>query len=217
MNRVSDHLYYYVSIGYRSGPFNSDLTLNLYYDKYIQRWSRSLYRNLFKLGVLPGNMPGEFDTVSVIICAGRNFRENIAKAFYARVIFTILLYIYCPVWRETRRFVPPRKFMSPEGFMNFLGGTNLRVSRLTGQLIVYYTESCSTTLYSAERCVVRHDRETQRLEGNTMICSPSTWLLTTNHISLFVILIIWGIIMLFFHKVIWVLFSIGGKFRQEDG
>ena len=25
------------------------------------------------------------------------------------------LYIYCPVWRETRRFVPPRKFMSPEG------------------------------------------------------------------------------------------------------
>ena len=61
MNRVSDYLWYYVSIGYRSGPFNSDLTLNLYYDKYIQRWSRSLYRNLFKLGVLPGNMPGEFD------------------------------------------------------------------------------------------------------------------------------------------------------------
>ena len=50
---------------------------------------------------------------------------------------------------------------SPSGDMNFLGETNLRVSRLTGQLIVCYTESCSTTLYSAERCVVRHDR------GNT--------------------------------------------------
>ena len=62
----------------------------------------------------------------------------------------------------------------PEGDMNFLGGTNLRVSRLTGQLIVYYTESCNTTLYSAERCAVRHDRETRRLEGNTTICSPST-------------------------------------------
>ena len=65
----------------------------------------------------------------------------------------------------------------PEGDMNFLGGTNLRVSRLTGQLIVYYTESCSTTLYSAERCAVIHNRETRRLEGNTTICSPSTWLL----------------------------------------
>ena len=62
----------------------------------------------------------------------------------------------------------------PEGDMNFLGGTNLRVSRLTEQLIVYYTESCSTTLYSAERCAVRHDRETRRLEGNTTFCSPST-------------------------------------------
>ena len=46
--------------------------------------------------------------------------------------------------------------------------------RLTGQLIVYYTESCSTTLYRAERYAVRHDRETRRLEGNTTICSPST-------------------------------------------
>ena len=77
------------------------------------------------------------------------------------------IYIYCPVWRETRRFAPP----SPSGDMNFQGGTNLRVSRLTGQLIVYHTESCSTTLYSAERCAVRHDRETLRLEGNTTICS----------------------------------------------
>ena len=84
----------------------------------------------------------------------------------------------------------------PEGDVNFLGGTNLRVSRLTGQLIVYYTESCSTTLYSAstERCAVRHDMETRRLEGNTTICSLSTWLLLTNHISLFVISIIWGIL-----------------------
>ena len=29
----------------------------------------------------------------------------------------------------------------PEGYMNFLDGTNLHISRLTGQLIVYYTES----------------------------------------------------------------------------
>ena len=64
----------------------------------------------------------------------------------------------------------------PEGDINFLGGTNLRVSRLTGQLIVYYTESWNTTFYSAEQCAVRHDRETRRLEGNTTICSPSTWL-----------------------------------------
>ena len=26
-----------------------------------------------------------------------------------------IIYIYCPVGRETRRFVAPRKFMSPEG------------------------------------------------------------------------------------------------------
>ena len=53
----------------------------------------------------------------------------------------VILYIYCPVWRETWRFVQPRKFMSPEGDMDFLGWTNLHVSRLTEQLIVYYTES----------------------------------------------------------------------------
>ena len=52
----------------------------------------------------------------------------------------------------------------PEGDINFLGGTNLRVSRLTGQLIVYYTESCSTTLYSTERCQWLY-RETR--QGNT--------------------------------------------------
>ena len=28
---------------------------------------------------------------------------------------TGILYIYCPVWRETWRFVQPRQFMSPEG------------------------------------------------------------------------------------------------------
>ena len=83
------------------------------------------------------------------------------------------IYIYCPVWRETRRFVPLWKFMSPEGDMNFLGGTNLRVSRLTGQLIVYYTESCSTTLYSTERCAVSHDRETRRLEGTRRFVLPT--------------------------------------------
>ena len=27
----------------------------------------------------------------------------------------VTIYIYCPVWRETWRFVQPRKFMSPEG------------------------------------------------------------------------------------------------------
>ena len=32
----------------------------------------------------------------------------------------------------------------PEGYVNFLGWTNLHVSRLTGQLIVYYTESWIT-------------------------------------------------------------------------
>ena len=32
------------------------------------------------------------------------------------VVYSIVsIYIYCPVWRETWRFVPPRKFMSPEG------------------------------------------------------------------------------------------------------
>ena len=37
--------------------------------------------------------------------------------------------------------------MSPEGDMDFLGWTNLHVSRLTGQLIVYYTESWRRTFY----------------------------------------------------------------------
>ena len=35
----------------------------------------------------------------------------------------------------------------PEGDMNFLGWTNLHVSRLTGQLIFYYTESWMSTFY----------------------------------------------------------------------
>ena len=35
----------------------------------------------------------------------------------------------------------------PEGDMDFLGWTNLHVSRLTGQLIVYYTESWRRTFY----------------------------------------------------------------------
>ena len=74
------------------------------------------------------------------------------------------------------KICPTQKIHVARGH-GFSGWDKLRVSRLTGQLIVYYTESCSTTLYSAERCGVRHDRETRRLEGNTTICSPSTWLL----------------------------------------
>ena len=35
----------------------------------------------------------------------------------------------------------------PEGDMNFLGWTNLHVSRLAGQLIVYYTESWRKAYY----------------------------------------------------------------------
>ena len=35
------------------------------------------------------------------------------RQYYPGIDKTI--YIYCPVWRETRRFVPPWKFMSPEG------------------------------------------------------------------------------------------------------
>ena len=35
----------------------------------------------------------------------------------------------------------------PEGDMNFLGWKNLRVSRLTGQLIVYFTERWRRTYY----------------------------------------------------------------------
>ena len=90
----------------------------------------------------------------------------------------VILYIFAQFGGRHEDLSHPenscRPMAKPEGDMNFLGGTNLRISRLTGQLIVYYTESCSTTLYSAERCVVRHDRETRRLEGNTTICSPST-------------------------------------------
>ena len=45
------------------------------------------------------------------------------------------------------------------GRHNFSGETNLHVSRLAGQLIIYYTESGCTTLYCAEHCAVRHDRD----------------------------------------------------------
>ena len=82
----------------------------------------------------------------------------------------------------------------PEGNMNFLGGTNLCVSRLTRQLFVYYTESCSTTLYNAERCAVRHNRETRRLEGNTTILFSLHVTSLDQSYFLFVISIIWGII-----------------------
>ena len=40
----------------------------------------------------------------------------------------IILYIYCPVWRDAWWFVQPRKFMSPEGNMNFLGWTNFQTN-----------------------------------------------------------------------------------------
>ena len=44
-------------------------------------------------------------------------------------------------------FVQPRKFMSPEGDMNFLGWTNHHVSRLTGQLFI---------IPKAKHDVIRH-------------------------------------------------------------
>ena len=37
-------------------------------------------------------------------------KEGMVRGAHLRTI-----YIYCPVWRETWRFVQPRKFMSPEG------------------------------------------------------------------------------------------------------
>ena len=46
------------------------------------------------------------------------------------------------------------------------------------------------------------DRETRRLEGDTTICLPSTWLYT-NHISLFIISIIWRIIIFEFQAKWW--------------
>ena len=42
---------------------------------------------------------------------------------------------------------------------------NLQVSRLTWQSIVYYNESRSTTSYSAERCVMRHDHNARDVSG----------------------------------------------------
>ena len=88
----------------------------------------------------------------------------------------------CPPWAK------------PEGDMIFLGGTNLHVSRLTGQLFIILLKSWSTTLYGTKCWAVRHDRETRRLEGDMTFCLPSTWRLLTNHISTFVVSIIWGII-----------------------
>ena len=45
-------------------------------------------------------------------------------------------------WEEHYTFIA-----SPSGHMNFLGGTNTHISRLTGQLIVYYTESLRSTFH----------------------------------------------------------------------
>ena len=39
------------------------------------------------------------------------------------------------------KICPTLKIYVAEGDMDFLGGTNLHVFRLTGQLIVYYTEN----------------------------------------------------------------------------
>ena len=109
----------------------------------------------------------------------------------------LIIYIYCPVWRETWLFVQPRKFMSPKGDINFLGWTNLHVSRLTGQLTVDYTESWSTILYGIEHCAVRHDSKTWYLESGRRHEDLSLVHLTSldqSYFSLFIVSIIWGII-----------------------
>ena len=66
------------------------------------------------------------------------------------------IFIYCPVCGGRQEF----------------SGWNKSCLRLTGQLIVYYTESWITSLYGTERCAVRHDHETWCLEGDMKI-----WLL----------------------------------------
>ena len=122
----------------------------------------------------------------------------------------IIIYIYCPVWRETWRFVQPRKFMSPEGEArgwHEFSGLNKSSCLPTNWAInvYYYTESRRfyyqgnmhwievfhtlafhsqwerlgtqnmyydvTALATAERCAVRQDRETWRLEGDNDLFS----------------------------------------------
>ena len=87
--------------------------------------------------------------------------------------YTWILYIYCPVWRETWRFVPPRKFMSPEGeargrheFSGWEKTSCLPTNWAINYFLYWKLFNCllyrSTPLYSAKRCAVRHDRETRQ-------------------------------------------------------
>ena len=89
--------------------------------------------------------------------------ERVSKCTFNKYIITI--YIYCPVSRETWRFVPPRKFLSPEGearvWHEFSGWDKSSCLPTNWAINFYYTESWSTSLYSAERCpwdtTGRHD------------------------------------------------------------
>ena len=59
---------------------------------------------------------------------------------------SILLYIYCQVWRETRRFVPPWKFMSPEG-----EAQPLPKWKVCGKLAANLPQTCSTLFSAPEK------------------------------------------------------------------
>ena len=91
------------------------------------------------------------------------------------LILILILFIYCPIWRETWRFVPPRKFVSPrvkpEGDMNFMGGTNLHVSRLN---LAINCLLCRKLKHNVMRFWALY-RETW--QGDMKICLPSRWLL----------------------------------------
>ena len=88
----------------------------------------------------------------------------------------VTLYIYCPVWWETWWFVPPRKFMSPKGeargWHEFSGWDKSSCLSTNWAINCLLYRKLKHMLYSAERCAVRHDRETQHLEGDTTICLP---------------------------------------------
>ena len=75
------------------------------------------------------------------------------------------LFLPCPGSTQMGRYALP-------SFVNIHHGFFSKDLRLTGQLIVYYNESWSMMLYRAERCAVRHDRETRRLEGNRRFVFP---------------------------------------------
>ena len=95
---------------------------------------------------------------------------------------TLMSWGRCDVWRKTWRFVSLQTscltsllcaVLRPKVTWIFWVD-QIFVSWLTGQLIVYYTESWSTALYSAERCAMTHDRDTC-LEGDMKICFPPMW------------------------------------------